>query len=318
LVAVLLFVATALAVSCATGPQATAPADSGPIRFFPRANLPLARVRVDGVDVGFMLIDTGSTTTVLDTKVADKLRLPRQGQMMVNGIGGRVSAGICQISELWVGGRSLGPRPATVLDLAPLAKNLGWPLAGIVGFDCLRDRVFTIDLVAGTITFPPPEAPKPPEVAATDLPGAAVTELRMVGGLPAVPGWIGARRQVWLQIDTGSNGSLALPLDAVRHSPDVVAGHANAAGQDTGVGGVGDLIQSRAGTVGVFGTQLTDVAIQVELPDGSGRLAAAAGDAGSAVLVGRMGNQVLRQFRITFDLPHHRLWALRRPVAAAP
>jgi hypothetical protein len=189
-------------------------------------------------------------------------------------------------------------------------------MAGIVGFDCLRDGVFTVDLVDGSISFPQGAGTTPIANDPSAIPpGAAICELRMVAGLPAVPGVIGGYRNVWLQIDTGSNGSLALPSEAIRRFPDLLAGHANTAGQDTGVAGVGNTIISRAATVGVFGTQLNDVAIQVELPTGSGPLLSDPTRPDLVpIVVGRMGNQVLRQFRITFDLPHHRLWAVRRPL----
>jgi hypothetical protein len=305
--AMLVLAAAGLVSGCAADPAPPAPAGPAPIQFFLRADLPLARAQINGVDVGFMLLDTGSSTTVLSKDVADRLHLPRRGSVHVAGIGGRVEAETCDLSDLRVGGHALGPRSATVIDLTPFSRNLGWPVAGIVGFDALRDKAFTLDLDAGTVAFMPLSPP----------PGAAVAELRMIGGLPAVPGRIGPGRAAWLQIDSGSNGSLALSLDAVRRDPGLAAARANTAGEATGVAGVGDLVQSRLVNLGVFGVDLSDVAMQVELPDRAGLAPTQIGDdSGGARLVGRMGNQILRRFRITFDLPHHRLWATPRPGPA--
>ena len=307
LAAWLLVLAAGLGWGCAATPDPQAHADPGTIHFFMRVDLPLARARVSGVDVGFMLLDTGSSTTVLSKDLADRLHLARLGKVPVTGIGGTLTADTCSMSDLWVGGRSLGARSATVIDLAPLSRNIGWPVAGIVGFDTIRDQAFTIDFDAGTVAFDNPEPPA----------GATVVELRMIGGLAAVPGCIGAHANAWLQIDTGSDGSLALSLAAVRQCPDLLSSHANSAGEATGVGGVGNLIQSTLVTVGVFGVELSDVSMQVELPDHQGLSPTQFGDrSGGTLLVGRMGNQVLRRFRITFDLPHHRLWAVARPGPA--
>jgi hypothetical protein len=323
----LLVLAAGLGPGCAVQPDPQAHADPGTMHFFMRADLPLARAQINGVDVGFMLLDTGSSITVLAKDLADRLHLARQGKMPVTGIGGTTTADICSVSDLRVGGQSLGAHAATVIDLAPLSRNIGWPVAGIVGFDTIRDQAFTIDFEAGTITFESAEsrgfADSTPGATASanpgvqPPPGAAVLELRTIGGLPAVPGRIASHPNAWLQIDTGSDGSLALSLAAVRQCPDLLSSHANSAGEATGVGGVGNLIQSTLVTVGVFGVNLSDVSMQVELPDRQGLSPTQFGDrSGGTLLVGRLGNQVLRRFRITFDLPHHRLWAVVRPGLA--
>jgi hypothetical protein len=269
------------------------------IRFLLRHDLPLASTFINGEYVGFFLLDTGSSVTVVDRAVAQRCKLKEGPKVNVTGIGGRVDSPTARLDRLTVGGRDFGVRPAVIIDMRDFNTTIGWPVAGILGLDSLEDDLFTFDLQAGALTFEDRATFKPPA-------GVPAQEVNLVGNLPSVAGRIEAEFPAVLQIDTGSNGSLAVSVRHVEQQTRLLAGKYNLHGEAHGVGGLAGTVSSELRSLTVFGKELHGVAIQVELsnPQTSQPVA------NDAPILGRMGNQVLKQFRVTFDLPNHRLWAI--------
>jgi hypothetical protein len=303
----ILLLAAALAVGgllsgCVTGRST----DDGPpptppniIRFVLRRDLPLAKAFLNGRDAGFFLLDTGSSLTVVDRAVAGRFKLAEGPKVQVTGIGGRVDSPLVKLDSLIVGGRNFGARSAAVIDMSDFNHTIGWPVAGILGLDSLQEFIFTMDLQGGALTFEDRAAFVPP-------PGAAAQRVAIVGNLPAVEGRMESNLPAVLQIDTGSNGSLAVSVRHVEQQTQLLAGKYNVHGEAYGVGGLAGTVTSELRNLTVFGQELHAVAFQVELsnPQTSGPVPR------DAPILGRMGNQVLKKFRITFDLPHQRLWAV--------
>jgi hypothetical protein len=279
-------------------PVVTGATDARIIHFILRRDLPLARATVNGKDVGFFLIDTGSSISVVDQRAADKLNLSSTETMTVTGIGGTVRVPRCRLDDLTVDRRSFGARPAAIIDMSKFNQIVGWPVAGILGFDCLADGMFTIDYRAGELRLEDRATFRPPN-------GASMHRLDLIANLPAVQGRLDAKHDAWLQIDTGSNGSLAIALGSVQQRLELLAGKVNTQSDAAGVGGLAGQVNSKLDRLAVFGQELRDVPFQVEL---AGPQPVTGSD---APLVGRMGNQVHKRFSLTLDLPNHRLWAAR-------
>ena len=55
-----------------------------------------------------------------------------------------------------MGGVSLGPAFAAVIDMEQLSRGIGWSLSGIVGFNSLGRHPFTIDYKTNTLTLHDP------------------------------------------------------------------------------------------------------------------------------------------------------------------
>ncbi|MEX0775300.1 MAG: retropepsin-like aspartic protease [Phycisphaeraceae bacterium] len=279
------------------------------VKFGLPRNLPVAHASVNGKYIGFFLLDTGSSVTVLDAGKAVELGLTPHDSARLRAIGGAMDSPVVHLDQVVIRGVDFGAQDAVVVDLGQVSRSIHLPIAGILGFGNLRDQVFTLDFTAGTITiedrvhFVPP----PADVASEH-------RLMMVGGLPAVPGSIGSpgdprgkRYDAWLQIDTGSNAGLSLPYDWLRQNPRLVAQQHNRMGQVTGAGGAATTVGSRISDLEVFGRRLADQDISIELQK------TGPATRGGAV-IGRLGNGVLRDFVLTFDLGQGKLWAKWRPM----
>lgn len=268
----------------------------GVIHFVPRLDLPLAVTRINGQDVGFFLLDTGSSTTVIHAPVAAKLGLKESSRMLVRGIGGTLTAPVADANTVEAGGVSFGGRSVAIIDLAAFNKSIGWPVAGIIGLDSLGGQPFTLDFAAHTLTLHEAASFRPPA-------GAEAFDLANIDGLPAVRGAV-AGREAWLQLDTGANGDVAMDLSYVQHHPGLVAGQWGSMSESVGVAGAAGMARAKLESLTVFGRTLTEVGLQVELADPTAPVAT-----GRGPLIARLGNGVLSRAKLTIDWRRGRLWA---------
>ena len=253
-----------------------------------------------------MLIDTGSSTTVVSKDLA--VPWPWGGPRPISGIGGHAPGGNLHHRQPGPGGTPLGPRTAVAVDELAFAKNLGWPIVEeIVGFDTFRERVFSIDLAAGEVSFPAGDCRN-----AIFDPHYPSIESAWSTGCPRCPGASGRSARPGCRSTRVRMGRWPWPLPPPGSFPPVARhpGQHRRRGQRRRGHGESDPVAPVV--LHVFGSELPDVALQVEMPDRDGLSPTQYDDhSGGAVLVWRMGNQVLKRFRLTFDLPNHRLWAVR-------
>lgn len=162
------------------------------------------------------LLDTGTSSSVLDPELANKLHLTRLPSSIVF-LGAVVRADRAVAPSLNVGPMEGDNIPVFIEHLSFLDKTLPIRVRGIIGLDVLGQSAFVIDYTARQIHFGP----------LPDLPDAV--PLRMKGGLPIIDAQVNDI-PAHLLLDTGA---LSLFLFA-RSTPGAIPGpKINAAWQST-------------------------------------------------------------------------------------
>jgi predicted aspartyl protease len=139
---------------------------------------------LNGLD---LLIDTGTIPSVVDRRIARKLRLQTEPSRLV-AFGQQAAIQSATIDGFKIGSLQSGPVPAAVGDLSYLE---GVGIDAIVGLDVLARRNFSIDYRTHMLSFAPGGQDK--SVAPLELAWPFLTARMTVGG-----------QQVRLLVDTGS------------------------------------------------------------------------------------------------------------------
>ena len=180
----------------------------------------LAQVRVNGTDANFFMVDSGSTLAVLDQSLAQKLEVTPVRTVRIRGIGGTALADLVRLDDLAIGNVNLGSPTAAVIDLSAFRKTLGWPVMGVIGYTNLQSRPFSINYRDRILTIFDRDRFEPPA-------NAHANELRIRDGLLAVKMVVAGEQPIWIQLDTGANGWLSLPVSYVLQHPTLMAGKFN-------------------------------------------------------------------------------------------
>jgi predicted aspartyl protease len=148
--------------------------------------LVVAKGAIESVDGLKFIVDTGSTWSAIDQKVAEKLRLNRQAGKMMN-FDRYIPIEWADVTNIRIGPISAERARVMVMNLAQyseFAKNVD----GIIGLDLLsRSQTFAIDYTEKTLYFGPLE-----DSSNRSNPGGFVATV-VVQGLP-----------IRLWVDTGS------------------------------------------------------------------------------------------------------------------
>jgi predicted aspartyl protease len=171
-------------------------------------------------DLNFLL-DTGASFTVLDRRLAGKLRLNEQPGVLA-GINGRVTAGRAIAPSLQIGPTRRDSLSVVIEDLSCFDKALPVHIDAVIGLDLIGHGAFEIDYSSRQINFGPIPSLK------------NSLRLRMSGGLPLVDAELD-QTQVHLVLDTGAS-SLVLfePKTAAQAQTSAVEHSANTMGQFEG------------------------------------------------------------------------------------
>lgn len=258
----------------------------------------LVPVRLNGREVGFFLVDTGANLTVIEETLAREMRLPTRGEAMATGIGGIRRLTLHTFDNLTAGGLDFGYGVAAAMDLTFLNDGGGIRVVGILGYNTLATRPFTLDYRAGRITLHSREAFLPPV-------GAKASQLFLIENIPAVPVVFEGYGKAWLQIDTGANGYVMLPSAAAPKWPTLLPAHGGLLGGSRGLGDPIKVIRTQVPGMRLMGVTLRDTPCDVEWTNRVGEY--------QGRLVGRVGNGVLRGYRLTFDPQASKVYAVWNP-----
>lgn len=141
--------------------------------------------RLDGRS---LLIDTGTIPSMVDSRIARKLRLPAEPSMLV-AFGQQVAIQSATVDGFRIGSLQSGPVPTGVGDLSYLE---GAHIDAIVGLDVLVRTSFSIDYQTRLLRFAP--AGREDSVAPLELVWPFLTVRMTIAG-----------QQVRLLVDTGSS-----------------------------------------------------------------------------------------------------------------
>ncbi|MEM7680513.1 MAG: retropepsin-like aspartic protease [Planctomycetota bacterium] len=293
---------------CAAGSGA-APADrppglslDAPSAWPERIDIPLEEhhgylflpVWIDGKTAGMFLLDTGASLDVVATGVAGRLRLPesgREGEAV--GVGGTASFGYRHAESMRFGPFDTGPKEIAAVDLQALSRRTGFTVAGILGFRTMSSAPFTIDYAGPTLTLY-----RPDRFVAPDSP---YVTYRRLGGVSAVTAEVGRGRAVWMILDTGDAGATTITSKALEQWPELLAeGAGIGQGRSQGVGG----------TVTTRDTWLRELRVgRVIFPELEVSFEPLAAQLDRLPTpTGRIGGDVLRRVRLTFDPRNRRVY----------
>lgn len=181
----------------ATAQAQVAPLDRVPIRYAPPTLVVEARVN-DSKPLPFAF-DTGSTTCLIDAKVARQLGLkPAVGPA-------RRGAGYARARSLAVGKADAYDLELVIRDLSALSRRTGVELAGIIGFTWMEQFVFEIDYSSGQLTLWPRSAELAPRADQLAIPLELYSLPSFTGATFYVPALLEGTRRCPMEIDTGTD-----------------------------------------------------------------------------------------------------------------
>jgi predicted aspartyl protease len=289
--------ATILLAAAVGAPKATT------VPFALVDNRMVIQATIDGKGPFAMIVDTGSADVTITPSVARRLGLVARAAGYAYGAGSKSTAiGATRIKRIQIGTLRFGTLDASVLDLSPIQRAMGFGrLDGIIGYSILGRLRVGVDVDAQTLTFSYAPLPSPKNAAIV----AFTTDL---GGIPQVPASVNGIRGTFM-IDTGDRSSLTLfrafaqANDFYRDAPvrNAITG--------IGVGGpiYSDVMRTK---VALFGTTI------------SGVVTRASRDRGGVFAQGRqaasVGMGLLKRFNLVYDYPEKEIVAWPSSFFSAP
>ena len=254
---------------------------------------------VNGNRAGMFMLDTGSSLTVIGQGTAERMSLPESGSGTAMGIGGPEKFSYRVIESIAIGDLTLTESRLACLSLIRFRRPVGIAINGVIGFPALKRVPFTVDQQAATLTVYSPDSFRPPEDAHAE-------RLLTGGGIPSILARVGNDHPVRLILDTGDMAHLMLPRWCLDQWPDIAAVPSTGHNRSVGVGGTVDGIRAWVSALKIFGLQLNGVQVSFD-PQPMAR--------GQQLAIGRIGNGLLKHFRLTFDARRNVVWAQWRPDA---
>ncbi|HSC25710.1 MAG TPA: aspartyl protease family protein [Vicinamibacterales bacterium] len=118
----------------------------------PRGTLIAVRGAIGRLDGLRLLVDTGTSRTVVDRRIVRELGLRGTPDHFLV-FGQRVPAERVALPELRLGPIHAPGLQVLAADLSAAGQRLGWPLDAIVGLDVLREHCFIVDYQSRTLAF---------------------------------------------------------------------------------------------------------------------------------------------------------------------
>lgn len=209
---------TEQAVRAAQQPMAVSDSRSSVGFRLYRGYLIVAEGSADPIKNLNFLVDTGASSTILDSRLATSLRL-EEGAASVVVLDGKVRAGKAIVPSLEFGPLRRQNFPVSVQDLSFLEKALSVRIDAVIGLDLLGPSSFVVDYSSRAIQFG----------AAPELPISI--PLRLEGGLAVVDAEMN-HAPVRLLVDTGASSLMIfetrvpktvseLKVSAIKHSTNL-------------------------------------------------------------------------------------------------
>jgi len=255
------------------------------------------RVQVGGVDAGPFLVSLSGERIVIDSALADRLKLP-VARATWGPTGNANGAYLAQVGSIGIGGVRSHSRLAVVEDVEKWRSDYnGARFSGALGWPFLADYAFTIDLCAATLTLY--------EAGRFVAPGPPAVEepVRLIGNVPAVRGRLNGKYSGWFTLDLSITSSFRLLEPFVVLHQELWPGAAgrvpamsfDASSPFDSFAALGAAERPSWGQRDVV-PDSTDLSRQSLL---------------RPVASGLIGGPLLRNLRITFDVGGRRMWVER-------
>jgi ankyrin repeat protein/predicted aspartyl protease len=250
---------------------------------------------IDGHDAGSMLLDTGATGLVIDSKFAKELHLPVIASQATNkGVG--VQQSFVKVGELAFNGVSIGPLICTTADLQGLGKAMG-----ITNLRCLGMPFFgspvTIDFAHATVEvsrggrFHPPAGD--PRI------------MYVCRSLPMVLATVNGSERNAFVLDSGNSGALAVTQPLALLHPEWLETTHPSRDSHMRVDGREMNIALHTAALDALGKQWRPV--EMNIPLGFTRINPIFEPAGW------VGSEILEDCRLTLDFGDQKVWSSSIP-----
>jgi len=255
----------------------------------------LVRPRIDGVDLGWFIFDTGAgSSAVLDPSATARLKLRHLGARPITSMMGTVRAAILRGEKLEIGPMTLD-RPFFVeMDLAFIRKVMGQEVVGIIGYDLLSRCVAEITLAEQSLKIHDPDKYR--------LEPAPWQRLTLNQAVPTVEATFEGDRKGRFRIDVGAAGPAGTVLF---HAPAVeyLQLTKNRKLTTAKVGPV-RIALGKIAWFELAGHRFENPVVIFALDH--------QGPFGDEYVEGNIGVEFLKPFRVVFDYPHERMAFIRR------
>jgi Aspartyl protease len=232
------------------------------------------RAKINGRE-GVFLFDSGCGVTSVTPEFAAEIDRKPWGKIVgFRMTGQRMDLERCDDVVLEIAGTRKNLLTVGVFDLMSLLPAGASKLDGIIGLDAFADKSITIDLAKRSIFIETPESLAARVKGATEEPVRVVRDSEGLA-LTLDAAVKTAKGTVWMELDTGNDGDIA----------------------------VADWL---AGEFGLDPTKKEGGPIKFQLTNGI--TGEGQGRARDLIMDGNLGSQVLRNWIVTFDLPHARAW----------
>jgi ankyrin repeat protein/predicted aspartyl protease len=269
-------------------------------------HLLFVEVMINGKEAGVFVLDTGAGHTVVDTKVADRLKLLEIGKATVRGTGGSTKGTVRKVRSLRIGEFESGAHILASADLSSWTDTLGVDIAGLLGADVFSALPFSLDYSKQTITFFAREQFKAPA-------NAKAMKLILLDRRPAIKVRIDQEFSGLLLLDTGVQGMLQFDRDYLANNkalrPEIILGDV----ESVGIAGAEQMIRGRIKTLEILGRKLVNV--QAHFPTIKAGPTPKPGQVSGQMptRMGLAGGRLLRDFFLTFDYRSKQMWVLWQP-----
>jgi len=256
------------------------------------------KCKVDGRDVGWMVIDTGATQTVVDKTVARRLGLARRRTLAVSTFAKHASAVTYRIKSISLGKMTFAEQELAALDMGEARKIAGDDFAGLLGGSILKRVPFSLDFVNETITFHKRKTFAPPQNATRHK----IVIYRQRVPLAAIS--IAKGLNPLLMIDTGGRFSIGLETRYLRKHRALVVGKPARSGILAAASGAFEECNVPLGLLRGFGKYAPELTLSF----------------GHTVSItpypscGTIGNEVLKDLKVTFDYAEGAMWTQYAPL----
>jgi hypothetical protein len=231
------------------------------------------------------VLDSGASTTVIDTEFAEELGVSAQGNLKGMGAGHEVEISFVTLPPYRVGGIEFKEQKAASMPIAKLFRSLTkTEVAGILGYDFLSRFVTRIDYANETLAFFSPDA--------FEYKGdGVILDAPLRGNMFTVPASVNGKYKGRWTLDLGASGtSFHYPFAEKNGLFDLPSTE----GVAFGAGGKITKSLAKFDELELGGFVLDDVRISFPRENMVGAF-------GTTELVGNMGNTVFRHFVLYLD-----------------
>jgi hypothetical protein len=262
--------------------------------------------KLNGVSTQNLILDSGAADVFISESEVKALRLQPQGKAIIPGRTESIATTRVSNVAMQLGTLTLKDRSSVVIPQAEalgLEQYFGRPISGIIGYELFEQLVVELDYARQTLRLFNPKTyryrgngQRIPLTLEGDRPYIDATLLPY--GYPALPGK--------LMIDLGSNAALSLTAACGLDQRLIAAAPRTLRRRLASIQGTDEIILGRL-------QRLQIGAIRMEQPIAIlGKTAK--GDCDR--LSGKIGYQILRQFKVVLDYPHRQL--ILEPRSARP